>query len=97
MAGAEAALPFATSLIWLDLPWSACSEGLARRRPLEGRLRRASTSAFLRNGPTALLAAHDVGVVRWTPEALDQSRRGLVCRGVSALALSAIVALTVHR
>jgi adenylate kinase family enzyme len=30
---AEAALPFATSLIWLDLPWSVCGEGLSRRGP----------------------------------------------------------------
>jgi len=30
---AEAALPFATSLIWLDLPWVVCSEGLSRRGP----------------------------------------------------------------
>ena len=33
---AEAALPFATSLVWLDLPWSACSEGLSRRGPWKG-------------------------------------------------------------
>jgi adenylate kinase family enzyme len=38
---AEAALPFATSLIWLDLPWIVCSEGLARR----GLWRGASTEA----------------------------------------------------
>jgi adenylate kinase family enzyme len=30
---AAAALPFATSLIWLDLPWTTCSEGLSRRGP----------------------------------------------------------------
>jgi adenylate kinase family enzyme len=30
---AAAALPFATSLIWLDLPWTLCSEGLSRRGP----------------------------------------------------------------
>jgi adenylate kinase family enzyme len=30
---AAAALPFATSLIWLDLPWAVCSEGLSRRGP----------------------------------------------------------------
>jgi adenylate kinase family enzyme len=30
---AAAALPFATSLIWLDLPWILCSEGLSRRGP----------------------------------------------------------------
>ena len=30
---AAAALPFATSLIWLDLPWIICSEGLSRRGP----------------------------------------------------------------
>ena len=30
---AAAALPFATSLIWLDLPWTICSEGLSRRGP----------------------------------------------------------------
>ncbi len=28
---AAAALPFATSLIWLDMPWIVCSEGLSRR------------------------------------------------------------------
>ena len=33
---AAAALPFATSLIWLDLPWSACREGLSRRGPRKG-------------------------------------------------------------
>jgi adenylate kinase family enzyme len=30
---AAAAVPFATSLIWLDLSWIACSEGLSRRGP----------------------------------------------------------------
>jgi len=30
---AAAALPFATSLIWLDLPWMLCSEGLSLRGP----------------------------------------------------------------
>ena len=33
---AAAALPFATSLIWLDLPWALCSEGLSRRGPWKG-------------------------------------------------------------
>ena len=33
---AAAALPFATSLIWLDLPWAVCSESLARRGPWKG-------------------------------------------------------------
>jgi adenylate kinase family enzyme len=33
---AAAALPFATSLIWLDLPWTVCAEGLARRGPWKG-------------------------------------------------------------
>ena len=33
---AAAALPFATTLIWLDLPWRECSEGLARRGPWKG-------------------------------------------------------------
>ena len=33
---AAAALPFATSLIWLDLPWTVCSEGLSRRGPWKG-------------------------------------------------------------
>lgn len=33
---AAAALPFATSLIWLDLPWIICSEGLSRRGPWKG-------------------------------------------------------------
>jgi adenylate kinase family enzyme len=33
---AAAALPFATSLIWIDLPWIVCSEGLARRGPWKG-------------------------------------------------------------
>jgi adenylate kinase family enzyme len=31
-----AALPFATSLIWLDMPWIVCSEGLSRRGPWTG-------------------------------------------------------------
>jgi len=30
---AEAAFPRATSLIWLDMPWSVCREGLALRGP----------------------------------------------------------------
>ena len=30
---AAAALPFATALIWLDLPWDVCREGLSRRGP----------------------------------------------------------------
>ena len=33
---AAAALPSATSLIWLDLPWTLCSEGLSRRGPWKG-------------------------------------------------------------
>ena len=33
---AAAALPFATSLIWLDLPWKMCSEGLSLRGPWKG-------------------------------------------------------------
>ena len=33
---AAAALPFANSLIWLDLPWTVCSEGLSRRGPWKG-------------------------------------------------------------
>jgi adenylate kinase family enzyme len=33
---ATTALPFATSLIWLDLPWAMCSEGLSRRGPWQG-------------------------------------------------------------
>jgi adenylate kinase family enzyme len=33
---AAAALPFATSLIWLDLPWAVCSEGLSGRGPWKG-------------------------------------------------------------
>ena len=33
---AAAALPFATSLIWLDLPWIVCREGLSRRGPWKG-------------------------------------------------------------
>ena len=33
---AAAALPFASSLIWLDLPWTVCREGLARRGPWKG-------------------------------------------------------------
>lgn len=31
-----AALPFATSLVWLDLPWTVCSEGLSSRGPWKG-------------------------------------------------------------
>ena len=30
---AEVALPRATALIWLDLPWSICRDGLAARGP----------------------------------------------------------------
>jgi adenylate kinase family enzyme len=30
---AEVALPRASSLVWLDLPWSVCREGLAARGP----------------------------------------------------------------
>jgi adenylate kinase family enzyme len=33
---AAVALPFATSLVWLDLPWTVCSEGLASRGPWTG-------------------------------------------------------------
>jgi adenylate kinase family enzyme len=33
---AAAALPFATSLCWLDLPWIVCSESLSRRGPWKG-------------------------------------------------------------
>jgi adenylate kinase family enzyme len=33
---AEVALPCAVSLIWLDMPWSVCSESLARRGPSRG-------------------------------------------------------------
>jgi hypothetical protein len=33
---ADVALPRATSLVWLDLPWSACREGLAARGPWPG-------------------------------------------------------------
>ncbi|CAN5131251.1 hypothetical protein BH11PSE4_BH11PSE4_24310 [soil metagenome] len=33
---AEAAFPRATSLIWLDMPWSVCREGLASRGPSTG-------------------------------------------------------------
>jgi adenylate kinase family enzyme len=33
---AEVALPSATSLIWLDVPWSVCSENLRRRGPWPG-------------------------------------------------------------
>jgi adenylate kinase family enzyme len=33
---AEVALPCAVSLIWLDMPWSVCSESLARRGPWRG-------------------------------------------------------------
>ena len=33
---AAAALPFATSLIWLDMPWIVCSEGLSRRGSSQG-------------------------------------------------------------
>jgi adenylate kinase family enzyme len=30
---AAAALPFATALIWLDMPWDVCRENLSRRGP----------------------------------------------------------------
>jgi adenylate kinase family enzyme len=33
---AEVALPLATALIWLDMPWSVCSENLKRRGPWRG-------------------------------------------------------------
>jgi adenylate kinase family enzyme len=33
---AAAALPFATSLIWLDMPWIVCSEGLSSRGRWKG-------------------------------------------------------------
>jgi adenylate kinase family enzyme len=33
---AATALPFASSLIWLDLPWTVCSEGLSRRGRWDG-------------------------------------------------------------
>jgi adenylate kinase family enzyme len=33
---AEVALPKATSLVWLDLPWSICREGLLARGPRRG-------------------------------------------------------------
>ena len=33
---AEVVLPRATSLIWLDMPWSVCREGLARRGAWHG-------------------------------------------------------------
>lgn len=33
---AEVALPRASSLIWLDLPWSVCRDGLAARGPWPG-------------------------------------------------------------
>jgi adenylate kinase family enzyme len=33
---AEVALPSATSLIWLDMPWSICRENLAMRGPWRG-------------------------------------------------------------
>jgi adenylate kinase family enzyme len=33
---AAVALPFATGLVWLDMPWSVCSDGLASRGPWTG-------------------------------------------------------------
>jgi adenylate kinase family enzyme len=33
---ADVALPSATSLIWLDMPWNVCRENLARRGPWPG-------------------------------------------------------------
>jgi adenylate kinase family enzyme len=33
---AAVALPFATTLIWLDMPWTVCREGLASRGPWPG-------------------------------------------------------------
>jgi len=33
---AAVALPFATSLVWLDMPWTVCSEGLVSRGPSTG-------------------------------------------------------------
>lgn len=33
---AAVALPFATTLIWLDMPWQVCQDGLAKRGPWKG-------------------------------------------------------------
>ena len=33
---AAVALPFATSLVWLDMPWTVCSEGVVSRGPSTG-------------------------------------------------------------
>ena len=70
---AAAALPFATSLIWLDLPWSMCSEGLSRRGPWKERLRRRTRglSAMGRS----LLAAPDADLVLGPPGAVREFRR----------------------
>lgn len=52
---ADVALPRATSLVWLDLPWSACREGLAARGPWPAPVQR-SMPTFLR-GPRITGAA----------------------------------------
>ena len=33
---AAVALPFATGLVWLDMPWTVCSDGLVSRGPSPG-------------------------------------------------------------
>ncbi len=33
---AAVALPFATTLIWLDMPWQVCQDGLTERGPWKG-------------------------------------------------------------
>lgn len=33
---AAVALPFANTLIWLDMPWDVCQDGLTRRGPWKG-------------------------------------------------------------
>jgi hypothetical protein len=65
---AAAALPFATSLIWLDMPWMVCSEGLSRRGPVErGDCRGAQDLSEMGR---SLLAAQDAEFVRRSPGAV---------------------------
>jgi adenylate kinase family enzyme len=58
---AAAALPFADTLIWLDLPWDVCRENLARRGPWK-QANVEDYEDFLQWA--SLLAAHHADVVR---------------------------------
>jgi hypothetical protein len=74
---AVAALPFASSLIWLDLPWTECSRRAFQARPLEGSdgRRARDFSAMGRS----LLAAHNLDFVCRSPGAVRK-----ICRTETA-------------